>query len=187
VKIEPTDALIVVDVQNDFCPGGALAVEDGDAVAAPLSDAAARFAHVFASRDWHPPDHVSFQPRGGIWPVHGVRDTPGAAFHAELRLPPGAVVISKATTREKDAYSAFEGTDLAAQLRARGVRRVFVGGLATDYCVKHTVLDALRNGFETYLLADACRGVELEDGDTARAVTAMVSAGARPTRTSDLS
>jgi nicotinamidase/pyrazinamidase len=182
MRLTPTDALIVVDVQNDFCPGGALAVDEGDAVAAALSELAARFEHVFASRDWHPPDHCSFRPQGGPWPVHCVRDTPGAAFHRDLVLPPAAVVISKAATREADAYSAFQGTDLAAQLRARGIRRTFVGGLATDYCVKHTVLDALREGFETYLIADACRGVEAEDGDTARAILEMTSAGARRVR-----
>ena len=178
----PADALIVVDVQNDFCPGGALAVEDGDAVVGPLSALAARVEHVFASRDWHPPRHCSFREQGGIWPPHCIQDTPGAEFHPALQLPPGAVVISKGDAPDRDAYSAFEGTDLAEQLRALGVTRTLVGGLATDYCVKHTVLDSIRLGFETHLLLYACRGVEVEDGNVARALAEMAAAGARTLR-----
>ena len=179
------DALIIVDVQVDFCPGGALAVAEGDAVAASLSALARKVKHVFASRDWHPRDHCSFKENGGIWPVHCVQETPGAAFHPDLKLPEGAVVVSKATASDQDAYSAFDGTDLAERVRARGVRRLLIGGLATDYCVKHTVLDAVKHGFETLLLIDACRGVEIEDGDTARAAAEMTAAGARPTKTID--
>lgn len=186
MTIDPSDALIIVDVQNDFCPGGALAVDEGDAVAAPLSELAARFGHVVASRDWHPADHCSFKANGGIWPVHCVAETPGAAFHRDLVLPTGAEVISKATRREADAYSAFEGTDLADRLKGRGVRRTFIGGLATDYCVKHTVLDSVKHGFVTHLIVDACRGVEIEDGDTVRAITEMTAAGARSVRVRQL-
>jgi nicotinamidase/pyrazinamidase len=153
-------------------------------VAAPLSRLAALFATVAASRDWHPRDHCSFKEFGGPWPPHCVQETPGAAFHPGLKLPPGAIIVSKGTSRSKDAYSAFDGTDLAARLR--GVKRAFIGGLATDYCVKHTVLDSIKHGFQTVLIADACRGVEVEDGDTARAVLEMTSAGARSIRSVEI-
>ena len=184
MQIEPTDALIIVDVQNDFCPGGALAVQDGDAVVPVLNAVAAQFARagatVVATRDWHPPSHRSFQAQGGPWPTHCVRDTAGAAFHPDLRLPEGTLIVSKAQAPDEEAYSGFGGTGLADTLRGRGVRRVFVGGLATDYCVKSTVLDALRAGFPTYWLADAARGVEVQPGDVAAAEHAMQAAGARP-------
>ena len=176
------DALLIVDVQNDFLPGGALAVADGDAVIAPLNRWIARFgaarAPVYATRDWHPPDHCSFRPQGGPWPPHCVAGTDGARFAAALALPADAVVVSKADTPARDAYSGFDGTSLAAQLRARGVRRVWVGGLATDYCVRATALDALQAGFEVRLLGEAMRAVELHAGDGARAHAAMAAAGA---------
>jgi nicotinamidase/pyrazinamidase len=176
------DALIVVDVQNDFLPGGALAVPEGDAVVPVLNTALARFAAlglpVFATRDWHPPDHCSFQARGGPWPPHCLAGTPGAGFAANLALPPAAYIISKATTAERDAYSGFEGTDLDVRLRQLGVRRVFVGGLATDYCVLNTVRDALRLGYATVLLRDAIRAVDVEPGDGERAIAEMQRLGA---------
>ena len=181
-QLEPGDALIVVDVQNDFCPGGALPVPDGDAVVPLLNDwiarAAAGGAPVFASRDWHPPGHCSFAPQGGPWPEHCVQETHGAAFHEGLALPDGAVVVTKGEALERDAYSAFEGTGLAEELRRRGVRRLWIGGLALDYCVKATVLDALRGGFETHLLLAASRPVDVEAGDGARAAAALRDAGA---------
>lgn len=179
------DALIVVDVQNDFLPGGALGVPDGDRVV-PVLDRYLSLFHdrglpVFATRDWHPRGHVSFRERGGPWPPHCIAGTAGAAFAPGLRLPPGATVISKATGADEDAYSGFQGTDLAERLRAAGVSRVFVGGLATDYCVLETVKDALAAGFETVLLRDACRAVEVAPGDGLKAEREMRRLGARLT------
>lgn len=182
-----TAALIVVDVQNDFCPGGALAVPKGDAVVPVLNRYAARFAQaglpVFASRDWHPAQTTHFQSGGGPWPVHCVQETPGARFHPALGLPAEARVVSKGMGAQEDAYSAFQardeaGTLLPDALRAAGVDRVYVGGLATDYCVKATVLDALAAGFAATLLVDASRGVNVEPGDAEAAIEAMVRAGA---------
>jgi nicotinamidase/pyrazinamidase len=179
----PDDALLVVDVQNDFLPGGALAVAQGDEVIAPLNAWLAAFATrgcaVFASRDWHPAEHCSFRGRGGPWPVHCVAGSPGAAFAASLALPPHAVVVSKGTARDAEAYSAFSGTALAPALRAAHARRLWVGGLATDYCVLETVRDARRLGFEVVVLQAAVRGVEANEGDVARACEAMRAAGAR--------
>ncbi len=182
MDIDRTSALIIVDVQNDFCPGGSLAVTDGDKVVSVLNEYARRFAGanapVVATRDWHPADHMSFSAQGGIWPTHCVRDSTGAAFHPDLVLPEGTIIISKAQTRDSEAYSGFQGTDLAEQLRALGVEKVYVGGLATDYCVKSTVLDALTAQFDTYFLADAARGVEVNAGDVARAEAEMAEVGA---------
>lgn len=176
----PADALLVVDVQNDFLPGGALAVPRGDAVLPVLKRWIGRFVRagqpVFASRDWHPPDHCSFQAQGGPWPPHCIAGTPGAAF--ALELPGDAVIVSKAQRADEEAYSAFGGTTLAGQLRERGVRRLFVGGLATDYCVLHTVRDALAEGFAVLLLEAAVRPVEVHAGDGAAALAAMRERGA---------
>lgn len=176
------DALIIVDVQRDFLPGGSLAVPEGDRVVTVLSRCAALFARlglpVVATRDWHPAGHVSFRARGGPWPPHCVQGTPGAEFAEGLVLPPGTLIVSKATAADRDAYSGFEGTDLARRLREAGVRRVFVGGLATDYCVLCTVRDAIRLGFEAVLLTDAARAVNVRPGDGADAVEAMRAAGA---------
>jgi len=181
------DAIILVDVQNDFCPGGALPVAEGDAVV-PALNALLRRARVLAvaTRDWHPPNHCSFTPQGGPWPVHCVAGTPGADFHPALAMERVAHVISKATRPEEENYSDFQGTDLANLLRKRGIRRVFVGGLATDYCVKATALDAVKHGFETTVLEDAIRGVEVQPGDCARALEEMKRAGIRVLRTEDL-
>lgn len=179
------DALIVVDVQNDFLPGGALGVAAGDEVVEPLNRAIEAFGRagqpVYFSRDWHPSNHCSFEAQGGPWPPHCIAKTEGAAFAASLRIPKDAIVISKATTAEADAYSAFQGTTLADQLKATAVRRVFVGGLATDYCVKATVLDARKHGFEVELLGDAVRAVEVEPGDGRRALEEMLKQGAHLT------
>lgn len=178
----PGDALIIVDVQNDFLPGGSLAVADGDAVIAPLNRYAALFAKnthpVFATRDWHPRDHCSFKARGGPWPLHCVAGSRGAEFAAGLAIPQTAAVISKATDPERDAYSGFEGTDLQRQLRAKGIKRVFVAGLATDYCVLATVKDALAQGFQAVALADAVRAVDVAPGDGERALREMRARGA---------
>ena len=181
-------ALVIVDVQNDFCPGGSLAVAGGDRVAAPLARLAARCAAaglpVFASRDWHPPDTAHFQNAGGPWPVHCVRDTPGAELHPDLVLPPEAVILSKGVDPQADGYSAFEardeaGRDLVELLRAAGVDHLLVGGLATDYCVRATVLAALARGLGVSLLTDAVAGVNVQPGDAQRAVREMVAAGAQ--------
>lgn len=183
MSVNAKSALIIVDVQNDFCPGGSLAVSDGDAVVPVLNQYASLFAKadakVYATRDWHPTDHLSFAEQGGIWPVHCVKDTSGAAFHADLMLPQGTTIISKAQKAEEEAYSGFGGTDLAAQLRREGIERLYVGGLATDYCVKSTVLDALKEGFETYFLTDGSKGVEVNAGDVAAAEAEMARAGAK--------
>ena len=185
-------ALVIVDVQNDFCPGGTLAVAGGDRVAAPLARLAARFAAaglpVFASRDWHPPDTAHFQNADGPWPVHCVRDTPGAELHPDLVLPPEAVILSKGVDPQADGYSAFEardeaGRDLVELLRAAGVDHLLVGGLATDYCVRATVLAALARGLRVSLLTDAVAGVNVQPGDADRAIEEMVAAGAQLTTT----
>ena len=190
LRIGEDDALIIVDVQRDFCPGGALPVPDGDRVVPVLNEYIHRFreagAYIYATRDWHPPNHKSFREYGGIWPVHCVQGSVGAEFHPDLKLPGDVIVISKATDPNREAYSGFEGTNLLEDLRDKGVRRVFIGGLATDYCVKSTVLDALRYGFETYLLVDAIRGVDLNPGDSERAIREMVNEGAKEITLSDI-
>jgi nicotinamidase/pyrazinamidase len=153
------DALIIVDVQNDFCPGGALAVAAGDEVVPVLNRLAGQFGTVVATQDWHPANHSSFTAQGGTWPDHCVAETTGAALHDGLDQSAIDINIRKATTAEQDAYSGFDGTDLAAQLKSRGVERVYVGGLALDYCVDATALDARRAGFDTYVISDATRPV----------------------------
>jgi len=184
LTLKPTDALLIVDVQNDFCPGGALAVHDGDAVVPVLNrwieHARRPGAIIAASQDWHPPNHISFADRGGPWPVHCVQDTDGAALHSGLQLPDQTWRIRKGTDSELDQYSAFDGTGLAAHLHQHEVNRVFVGGLALDVCVRATVVDGLKAGFEVHLLRDATRAVDLEpgDGDGERAVEQMQQAGA---------
>jgi nicotinamidase/pyrazinamidase len=178
----PGDALIIVDVQNDFLPGGALAVPHGDEVLSVLNRYAALFGKqglpVFATRDWHPGNHCSFRERGGPWPAHCVAGTQGAQFASGLVLPPGARIVSKAATPDKDAYSGFAGTELDEMLREDNVRRVFVGGLATDYCVLNTVKDARALGYEVVLLGDAIRAVDVKPGDGRRAQEEMQRLGA---------
>jgi nicotinamidase/pyrazinamidase len=180
------DALIVVDVQNDFLPGGSLAVPRGDEVVPVLNQylegATRNGLPVFATRDWHPPNHCSFQGEGGPWPPHCVRGTAGAAFAPALRLPGSAMVISKAQDQDQDAYSGFQTTDLEERLRRLEIDRVLVGGLATDYCVLSTVRDALARGFEVGLLLDAVRPVDVRPGDGVRAEQEMMRLGARPVR-----
>src|SRR5574337_1761725 len=187
LTLDPGDALIVVDVQNDFLPGGSLPVPQGDEVIAVLNRYMAAFARrglpIFATRDWHPPNHCSFQPYGGPWPPHCVQGTPGAVFPPGLELPTSTVLITlKGTQPEKDAYSAFDGTDLDARLRAQGVTRLFVGGLATDYCVLCTVQDGLKAGYALVLLQDAIRAVNVRPDDGERAEVEMIRRGAIPIR-----
>jgi nicotinamidase/pyrazinamidase len=182
-QLSPQDALIVVDVQNDFCPGGLLAVENGDEVVPVLNrwieHAKQGDAKVVASRDWHPPHHVSFKESGGIWPEHCVQGSPGAEFHSGLKLPADAIIVSKGVSPDKDNYSAFNGTGLGDRLREAGVNRVWVGGLAQDVCVRATVLDALAERFETHLIESATRPVDLKPGDGERAIEEVLKAGAQ--------
>ncbi|MBI1977469.1 MAG: bifunctional nicotinamidase/pyrazinamidase [Candidatus Omnitrophica bacterium] len=183
ITIDRFSSLIIVDAQNDFCPGGALAVKNGDKVVSVLNRYIAYFqavrAPIFATRDWHPKNHVSFKERGGPWPPHCVQGSKGANLHPELKLPYASTVISKGFLPDQDAYSGFQGTDLEVRLKEKGVKRVFIGGLATDYCVKNTVLDALKCGFEIFLLTDAIHGVEVKKGDSKKAIDDMVGAGAK--------
>jgi len=176
------DALLVVDVQVDFLPGGGLAVPGGEHVVAPLNACIevfqARALPVVATRDWHPAGHCSFAAQGGPWPPHCVAGTTGAAFAHALRLPRSALVVSKGTAVDRDAYSGFAGTDLDARLRGAGVTRLVVGGLATDYCVLNTVLDARALGFDVLVLGDAIAAVDARPGDGERALQRMRAAGA---------
>lgn len=182
-------ALIIVDVQNDFCPGGSLAVAHGDEVVGPLNKLAKHFLErgepVFKSRDWHKPDTRHFADFGGTWPVHCVQNTKGAEFHSDLIDDIHIRVISKGLGDE-DSYSAFDGTDLALQLGRLGVEEVWVGGLATDYCVKNTILDALKHGFQVKAIEDAMRAVDVKPGDGARAMEEMQQAGAELVNSADL-
>lgn len=181
LSIGPGDALIVVDVQNDFLSGGSLVALKGDEVVAVLNHHTATFSTrdlpVFATRDWHPPDRCSFRQQGGPRPSHCVA---GAEFAPGLKLPASMHVVSKATTRNKDAYSDIEDSDLDAQQRAASVRRAFIGGLTTDYCVLNTVIDSLALGYETFLLEDAVRAVEFSAGDGAKTLAQMHKHSARP-------
>jgi nicotinamidase/pyrazinamidase len=179
--LDQGDVLLVVDVQNDFCTGGSLPVPMGEAVVPELNHwiaaAVAGGATVCASRDWHPPGHTSFRERGGPWPPHCVRDTRGAALRSDLHLPASVLIVDKGVQPDRDNYSAFDGTGLAERLRATGVTRVWVGGLALDYCVLATALDSVKEGFETHLLLRASRPVDVTLGDGDRAVDRMVAAG----------
>ncbi|MBQ9423309.1 MAG: bifunctional nicotinamidase/pyrazinamidase [Pyramidobacter sp.] len=175
-------AILLVDVQNDFCTGGALAVRDGDAVVPVCNEliglAAAHGCPVMASRDWHPEDHCSFKAQGGPWPVHCVAEKTGAQFHPDLNLPADAVIVSKGTKSGADAYSAFDGTNAAAALREKGIERLLICGLATDYCVKATVLDALKSGFSVVVVQDGCRAVNVCPDDGEKAFAEMAAQGA---------
>ncbi len=179
-----TDALIVVDVQRDFCPGGALAVPHGDEVVPVLN----RWLGVgkmlkVATRDWHPPTHCSFQRNGGPWPDHCVQDTRGAEFHPDLKAGAIDKVISKGTDPQKEAYSGFDTPELLALLRERRIRRIWIGGLATEYCVKATALDGRKNGFGVFIIEDAVRGIDVNPGDCEKARREMATAGVEFVRT----
>jgi len=181
IRVRNFDALIIVDMQNDFMPGGALPVPEADKIVdtvnAYIDHFVSRGALVVATRDWHPPNHISFIERGGPWPPHCVQNTWGAQFHPNLRLPGSAIIVSKAFLPDKEAYSGFDGTDLEFILRSRGIRRVFIAGVATDYCVRATALDAVRLGFETFLLVDAVKGVDIPKGSIEKALNEMLDAG----------
>ena len=182
------DALIIVDVQNDFCPGGALAVKDGDQVVPVLNRYIEKFSQaglpIFATRDWHPQKTIHFNTYGGQWPPHCIQGTTGAEFRADLALPQDVVIVSAGMAPDEEGYSGFEGRDhkgvgLSDLLRTYSVERIFVGGLATDYCVKHTVIDGLKQGFKVILLEDAVCGVNLDPNDSNRAIDEMLRAGAQ--------
>ena len=184
----PDKALLIVDVQNDFCPGGALAVPEGDRVVPVLNQYADKFAGsglpVFASRDWHPQVTKHFQAQGGPWPSHCIAESAGAAFHPQLKLPADASVLTKGTNPTDDGYSAFEGLNdqgraLGDVLRKDDVASLYVGGLATEYCVRASVMDALKDGLDVVVLLDAVRGIDVQEGDVARALDEMMRAGAR--------
>ena len=188
-SVGKTDALIIVDVQRDFCPGGALPVPEGDQVVPFLNEYIKLFkkakASILATRDWHPPNHISFKAQGGPWPPHAVQNTSGAKFHPDLKLPKHTTVISKAMNPQKDNYSGFEGAEPANTLKNQGIMRVFVGGLATDYCVKNTVLDTLKHHFQAILLLDAVPGINAEPGDDEKAINKMIDSGAEKATLAD--
>jgi nicotinamidase/pyrazinamidase len=189
LKIERTDALIITDIQKDFLPGGALPVAGGDEVIPVLNSYAKMFSNskatVIASRDWHPPNHISFQEQGGPWPPHCVRETEGAKFSPLLKLPDDTEIVSKATDPSKEAYSVFDGTGLGERLKKVSVQRVFIGGLATDYCVVNSVEDSVKLGFKTFVLIDASRGIEANPGDIEKAYETMKKSGAEMITISD--
>lgn len=179
--------LLIVDVQNDFCPGGTLAVKQGDKIIPVLNKYISYFRKhkfpIFASRDWHPKITTHFKLYGGIWPVHCVQNTKGARFHFKLKLPRSAVILSKGMHPKKDSYSAFQAVDKKNQsferiLKNKKINELYVGGLATDYCVKASVLDALRKKLKTSVLTDAIRGVDLKSGDSKKALREMTKSGA---------
>jgi nicotinamidase/pyrazinamidase len=184
------DALLIVDFQNDFAPGGALPVEHGDEIAAPINAIADRFELVVATRDWHPPNHGSFEgvevdpekwhgiDPPGIWPVHCVQGTEGAELHPSLDRSNVDEVVDKAQDPYTQGYSSFHGGNLAEVLREHGVDHVYIAGLATDYCVKNSVLDAIREGFDATVVTDAIRGIDVKPGDSERAIGEMRRAGA---------
>lgn len=188
ITVDPTyDVLIVVDVQNDFCPGGALPVPDGDKVISPINRLLGYPWLTVATKDWHPHNHCSFKEQGGPWPMHCIQDSNGADFHPHLDVSKIRLVVAKGYRVEKDAYSGFDGTDLAKLLHERGVKRVVVCGLATEYCVRATALDALKEGLEVIVVQDAIRGVEVTTGDCERAIEELKASGVRFVLSSDLS
>jgi nicotinamidase/pyrazinamidase len=182
-SLTESDALIVIDIQIDFLPGGALPVPNGDEIIPAINNYIKRFktsqAQIIASRDWHPLNHTSFKTQGGPWPPHCIQDTSGAKFSPALKLPLNTTIISKATQTGHEAYSAFDHTNLAGELHKYGVKRLFASGLATDYCVLNTVIDACRLGFETIVLMDATLGINTIPGDVDRAVETMHKNGAK--------
>lgn len=180
--------LLVVDVQNDFCPGGKLAVPEGQKIIPFLNKYIKLFSEkrlpIFASRDWHPKKTRHFKDFGGQWPVHCVQNTKGAQFHPDLKLPGETIVLPKGMDPAKDSYSVFQavdhgGRDFVELLGLFGIKELLIGGLATDYCVKYSVLDTLSKGFKVYLLTDAIKGVDLSPGDSEEAIKEMVRAGAK--------
>jgi nicotinamidase-related amidase len=182
IILKPSDALIIGDVQIDFLPGGALPIQEGEQIITILNDYINLFKKenkIFAIRDWHPANHVSFTEQGGPWPPHCIQGSDGAKFHPDIKLPPDTEIVSKGTNPTRESYSGFDGTDLSSRLRTNGISRVFIGGVATDYCVKYTVLDALSQSLEVVLLADAIKGINVQPRDSELAVERMISEGAK--------
>ncbi len=184
------DALVVVDVQKDFCPGGAIPVPEGDKIIPKMNKYIKKFreagAKIYATRDWHPQDHRSFKAQGGPWPPHCIQNSEGAEFHPDLKLPDEGEIISKGDKPSVEGYSGFDGTNLRRRLEEDEIDRLFVGGLATDYCVKKTVIDALERGFKTVLLTDATRGVNRQSDDVREAIEDMLNSGAKEATLSDI-
>lgn len=186
IALTPHDALLLADIQNDFLPGGELEISDGDAIVPTLL----KYIHLFQShrlpifltRDWHPPDHCSFKPQGGPWPVHCVAGSPGSLPPPSFSTPASAVIIYKAIDQDQEAYSAFHHTALDRHLRALNVHRLFIGGLATDYCVLYSVKDARMLGYDVCLLVDGIKAVNLQPHDGRRAEAEMIRLGAAPVR-----
>jgi nicotinamidase/pyrazinamidase len=173
-------ALLIIDFQNDFTSGGALAVPGGDEIAEPVKRLAPQFDHVFATRDWHPPDHASFETEGGPWPVHCVQGTHGAELHPAMHDVAVEAIVDVGAEREDEGYSGFEKSKLEDLLRENDVDEVAVVGLATDYCVRASTIDACRLGFDTTVITDAVRAVDVNPGDGERALQEMREAGAKP-------
>lgn len=183
LALEPGDALLIVDLQNDFLPGGALGVRHAQGLVARVNDYIERFRRaglaIIASRDWHPEDHCSFREQGGPWPVHCVAGSKGAAFAEDLALPDDILIVSKSTEKSREAYSALDGTGLDVELNRRRIERIFVCGLATEYCVLYTTRDATAAGYEVVILTDAIGAIEARPGDSERAVEEMRRLGAK--------
>jgi nicotinamidase/pyrazinamidase len=195
IVVQEGDALSVTDMQADFLPGGALAVPEGDKVIAPLNRVIGLFHRkkrpIFFTRDWHPPDHMSFKRQGGPWPPHCVQNTPGARFHGDLKIPEGSVIISKADKKDVEEYSTLYGRDKKGNsekklLEQKGIGRLFIGGLATDYCVLNTVKEAREIGLDIYVLTDAVRAVDVNPGDGEKALEEMKKKGAKLITTENL-
>ncbi len=182
--------LLLVQLQNDFCPGGVLPVPEGDHVIPVVNDWIRLFAGqgygIVATRDWHPADHCSFQEQGGPWPPHCVQGSLGSQFHPDLKMPPGTLIVSAATNPKQEAYSGFDGTTLDERLEDLGAQTLYVLGLATDYCVKQTVLEACRLGFRVVVLSDGVRGMNVRPGDSHKAFQEMQATGAIVTSSADL-
>ncbi len=176
-RLSATDAFVVVDPQNDFLPGGSLGVPDGNRIFEPINRLMPLFAYVVASRDWHPRDHSFFQAYGGPWPYHCLAGTKGAEFSPLFHASEVDEVVSKGTDRATDGYSAFAGTALGDRLHAHGIRRIFIAGIATDYCVKRTALDARDAGFDVVVVTDAIAGIDASPGDVERALDLMRARG----------
>jgi len=194
--MESKKALLIVDVQNDFCPGGALAVPEGDKIVPILNKYMIIFSKkkwpIFASRDWHPKESKHFKKFGGPWPQHCIQNTRGARLHPDLRLPKETILLSKGMDPDKDSYSAFQAVDSKGNeffelLKSSRIKELFVGGLATDYCIKSSVLDALKFGFKVKLLTDAIRGVNIKPEDSEQAIEEMVRGGAERMTVEELS
>ena len=181
-----SDALVIVDFQNDFCPGGALAVEGGHEIAGPINELSRSFDTVVATRDWHPPDHASFETEGGPWPIHCVQGSHGAELHPQLDRERIQHTVDVGSARDDEGYSGFEGSDLEDYLRAQDADHLYVTGIATDYCVRATVLDGRRLGFDVTVVEDAIRPVEVEPGDGERALDEMREAGAEVASSEDV-